>query len=199
MGHIVIVNTKFLTPRLGALAGLIGSIEFTVFWVLAATADGGWQLGRMTLSELGDRTPGGALLFNSGTVIAGVLAFLFAIGLYRTLSTTPLGRMGSGLLAIASVLLIGVGLFPIHTGLPHTFFSYAFFIVAVISLATLVVPIWRSHVFHASGGMVSALLLVIGLIGAAGLSTAGAEALAVGCLLLWMGLMSIRMLWHHPV
>jgi hypothetical protein len=31
------------------------------------------------------------------------------------------------------------------------------------------------------------------------LPKAGVEALAVGCLLLWMALMSIRMLWHHPV
>jgi hypothetical membrane protein len=193
------VNTRFLTPRLGALAGLIGSIVFTVMWTLAAAVDGQWQLGRMTLSELGDRSRAGALLFDSGAVITGFLALVFAIGLYRVLSTTWLGRAGTTILAIASIFLIGVGLFPIDTGEPHTVLSLGFFLLAAASLAALIAPIWRSHVFHPSGGMLTAALLAIPVVSIPLLSVAGVEALAVGCLLVWMAFISVRMLWHHPV
>ncbi len=193
------MNTKFLSPRLGATAGLIGSITFTTLWAMAAVTDDNWQLGRMTLSELGGRSSPGALLFNSGAVFTGLLSLVFAIGLYRVLSTSLLGRVGSTTLAIASIFLVGVGLFPIDTGEPHTVLSYGFFIVAAVSLALLIVPIWKSHVLHPSGGMLTAVLLVVPLVSIAFLPKAGVEALAVGCLLLWMALISIRMLWHHPV
>jgi hypothetical membrane protein len=193
------VNTKFLTPRFGAVAGLIGSVEFATMWTLSAASDGHWQLGQMTLSELGERSRSGALLFNSGVVLAGLLGLVFAVGLYRVLSTTSLGKLGTSLLAVSSLLLVGIGLFPIDTGEPHTILSYGFFVTAALSLATLIVPIWKSHVLHPSGAVVTALLLAIPLLSITVLTKAGVEALAVGCLLLWMALMSIRMLWHHPL
>ncbi len=194
-----IVNTKFLSPRLGAAAGLIGSVGFATIWAMAVVTDGHWQLGRMTLSELGDRSRAGALAFNSGVIIAGLLGLVFAIGLYRVLSTTTLGKAGSAILAIASIFLVGIGHFPIDTGEPLTVLSYGFFLLAAVSLAILIAPVWKSHVFHPSGGMLTAMLLVIPLISIAFLPAAGVEALAVGCLLLWVFFISIRMLWHHPV
>jgi hypothetical membrane protein len=192
------MNTKFISPRLGAVAGLIASIVFTAMWALAAITDGHWQLGRMTLSELGDRSRAGALLFNSGAIITGLLALLFALGLYRVLSTTTLGKVGSVTLAIGAVLLVGIGLFPIDTDEPHTVLSYSFFLMAAVSMTALIAPIWKSHVFHRTGGLLTAALLVIPLASIPFLPWAGVEALAVGCLLLWMAFISIRMLWHHP-
>ena len=192
------MNTKFLTPRLGAYAGLAASIEFAAMWSLAAWTDGHWVLGQQTLSELGDRSRAGAIYFNSAAIITGVLALLFAIGLYRVLSTTAGGRMGTGLLAFAALLLVGIGLFPIDTGTPHTLLSYAFFAIAALALFVLVPPIWKSHVFHASMGLLSFVLLVIGVAGVLLPTISSTEALAVACLLLWMGAMSVRMLWHHP-
>lgn len=193
------MNTEFLSPRLGAATGLIGSVGFATMWTVAAATDGHWQLGRMTLSELGDRSRAGALPFNSGAIITGLLALVFAIGLYRVLSTSTLGKAGSILVGISSIFLVGIGLFPIDTGEPHTVLSYGFFLTAAVSLAVLIAPLWKSHVFHPSGGMLTAVLLAIPLISIAFLPVAGVEALAVGCLLLWMAFISIRMLWHHPV
>jgi hypothetical membrane protein len=192
------VNTTFLSPRVGAISGIIGSIAFAVLWVAAAYQDGSWILGKMTLSELGDRSRPGALLFNSGAIFAGLMSLVFSVGLYRVLSTSILGRLGTVTLAIASIFLIGVGVFPIDTGTPHTVVSLAFFILGAIAMALLILPAWRSHVLHPSGGLLTAVLLAVSMIGVATLAVPAAEALSVGCLLVWTVLIGFRMLWHHP-
>lgn len=193
------MNTKFLSPRLGAICGIIGSITFAALWIGAAYLDGHWVLGQMTLSELGDRSRPGALLFNAGAIFAGIMSLAFSAGLYRVLSASVLGRLGTIVLGLASLFLIGVGVFPIDTGTPHTIVSIAFFTLGAIAMALLVVPAWRSHVLHRGGGLVTLVLLLVSLTGLATLSLPAAEALSVGCLLLWSVLISIRVLWHHPM
>ncbi len=192
------MNTKFLSPRLGAMCGIIGSIAFAALWTGAVYLDGNWVLGEMTLSELGDRSRPGSPLFNGGAIFAGIMSLVFSVGLYRVLSASVLGRLGTAILGLASIFLIGVGVFPIDTGMPHTIVSVAFFTLGAIALALLVVPAWKSHVLHRGGGLVTLVLLLISLIGLATLALPAAEALSVGCLLLWTVLISIRMLWHHP-
>lgn len=106
------MNTNPISPRAGAVAGIIGSIAFASLWMAAAYLDGNWVLGKMTLSELG----------------------------------------GSG----------------------------------------------RPGALHGSGGLLTAVMLLVSLTGVATLEVPAAEALAVGCLLLWTVLIGIRVLWHHP-
>jgi len=192
------VNTNPISPRAGAVAGIIGSIAFASLWMAAAYLDCNWVLGKMTLSELGGSGRPGALLFDLGAMIAGAASLIFSAGLYRVLSTSALGRVGSATLALASVLLIGVGVFPIDTGAPHTFTSLSFFFLSAVAMAVLIVPVWRSHVLHGSGGLLTAVMLLVSLTGVATLEVPAAEALAVGCLLLWTVLIGIRVLWHHP-
>lgn len=191
------MNTKFLSPRVGALSGLIGSVTFAVLWIAAAFQDGNWVLGEMTLSELGDRSRPGAALFNGAAIIAGIMLVIFSVGLYRVLSTSAAGRLGTTTMGLASVMLIGVGVFPIDTGMPHRIVSLAFFMLAAIAMVLIIVPAWKNHVLYHSGGLLTAVLLIVGLAGTAMLPLPAAEALAVGCLLLWTTLISIRMLWHH--
>jgi hypothetical membrane protein len=193
------VNTKFLSPRVGAISGIVGSIAFAALWTAAAYQDGSWVLGKMTLSELGDRSRPGALLFNGGAVLAGLLSLVFSAGLYRVLSASALGRLGTATLAAASVCLIGVGLLPIDTGNPHTVVALSFFALSAAAMALLIVPAWRSHVLHRGGGLVTLVLLLISLFGLVTLELPAAEALSVGCLLLWTALIGVRVLWHHPV
>lgn len=193
------MNTKFLSPRAGAISGIIGSIAFASLWAAAAYQDGGWVLGKMTLSELGDRSRPGALLFNGGAILAGLMSLAFSIGLFRVLSTSTLGRLGAAAMGLASAFLVGVGVFPIDTGTPHTVVALSFFTLSAVAMALLVMPIWRSHVLHRDGGVLTASLLLISLLGLVTLAIPAAEALTVGCLLLWTVLIGIRMLWHHPV
>ncbi|MDW5562730.1 MAG: DUF998 domain-containing protein [Methanomassiliicoccus sp.] len=191
------MNTRFLSPRVGAISGIIGSVAFAALWMAAAYQDGDWVLGGMTLSELGDRSRSGAMLFNGGVIIAGVMSLLFAVGLYRLLSTSKLGKLGAGTLGLASVFLIGIGLFPIDTGSPHTTASLGFFVLGGAAMALLIVPVWRSHVLNRGGGALTAIVLLTAIAGVMTLPLPAAEALAVGCVLLWTVLISIRMLWHH--
>ena len=49
-------------------------------------------------------------VFNSGLILAGILGFVFCLGFRKTLP--PLGKLGSVVLLIGTLALIGVGLFP---------------------------------------------------------------------------------------
>lgn len=192
------MSIKLFSPRTGAIAGIMASLFFSFMWTAAIITDGGWVLGEMTLSELGDRSRNGDLFFNTGAIVTGVLSFLFSAGLYKLVSPGAMGRLGAALLGLASLLLIGVGIFPIDTGTPHTVVSFSFFGTAALSLAMLIVPFARSYVLHRSMAAFTAALLLLSAASAAVLPIPALEALAVGCLLLWMLVTSIRMLWHHP-
>jgi hypothetical membrane protein len=191
--------TKILTPRLGALCGLAGAGIFAALWIAAVLADGHWVLGGMALSELGDRSRAGSSLFNSAVIVTGVLGLGYTVGLARALSRNLLAKIGSLVLGAACLFLIGVGVFPIDTGRPHTLASYGFFTLAAAALALLMIPLGRSRIFHRSGGLVTALLLAIPVLCIPLLSLAALEALAVVCLLVWIALISARMLVHHPM
>jgi hypothetical membrane protein len=192
------VNTKFFSPRTGAIAGIIGVFEFSVMWISAAIADGHWVLGEMTLSELGGKGRAGAVLFNTGVIVEAILALVFAFGLYKALGKTALSRVAAIGLFAACLALLGVGLFPISTGTPHTMASYAFFGLVVIAIALLIVPIWRSHVFHSSGGIITLLTLLVPLLLAPFINLPTLEMLTVIILMAWCLFISVRMLFHHP-
>ena len=125
-------------------------------------------------------------------------SLLFSVGIYRVLSPGIVGRGGAVMMGLASLFLIGVGLFPIDTGTPHTVVSLSFFGSAAVALLLMIGPFARSYVFHPSMAILTAVLLLVCLGGAAFLTLPAIEALAVGCLLLWMFVVSIRMMWHHP-
>ena len=88
------------------------------------------------LSDLGASVQA-AVVFNAGLMASGVLTIVFSFGLKYLMQGGTLSRIGRILLALAGVMLIGIGLFPETTGIVHYFFSVAFFVLFPISTWTL--------------------------------------------------------------
>ena len=179
--------------RLGALAGISVALVFSLMWTSAVVVDGNWRLGEETLSELGGDRPG-AIYFNSGVVFAGVASLVFWLGLRCTVSKTILSRMGTLALFASSVALIGVGVFPIDTGDPHTVASYLFFSLMLMAFLLLTIPFRDSPVFGKGYAIMSLAMAVVSLGVLLLISLELAEAVAVASMLLWVLILSAKML-----
>jgi hypothetical membrane protein len=63
------------------------------------------------LGDLGVQEGVTAILFNYGLIIVGILALVFASGLF-VLQKTMLGRIGAFIFVLAALTLMAIGVFP---------------------------------------------------------------------------------------
>jgi len=114
----------------GILAPMVG---FTcIFLAMAFYPQYSWT--ENSLSDLGGRGGVSAVLFNSGLILTGILAFVFALGLFIFLSEDALGRISAFILALATLALIAIGIFPQHVRPIHYYASVAFFVFLPLSM-----------------------------------------------------------------
>jgi len=179
-----------------ALAGLLGALMFAFMWSAAVVVDGHWILGQETLSELGGDRPG-RVFFNAGVITEGILALLFSTGIYRLMKSDHLGRLGSIILFAGSVALIGVGVFPITAGMPHTVATYAFFGLILVALIVLIIPILYHPVLGEKGGILTIASLILSLTFLFTASLPLTEAVAVTCLLIWSSIISLLIILNR--
>jgi len=81
------------------------------------------------LSDLGIQQ-NTAAVFNYGLILGGILALIFSLGLIQILSN----KIGVCLLALSSLALIGIGLFPETIFVLHFLTSASFFVLLTIAL-----------------------------------------------------------------
>ncbi|MDD3398599.1 MAG: DUF998 domain-containing protein [Candidatus Methanomethylophilaceae archaeon] len=183
-----------LDRRNTAYLGMAGAILFSIMWLMAIYADGSWVLGAETLSDLGHPSRDGHPMFNAAAVIAGVLLSFFALGMYQNHQSYLFGRVAMLVALVASLFLIGVGIFPIHVTPYHTIVSYAFFGLMIVALS-----LWTVHDYLRGGQAqyfagFTAVLLAISLAFLALTEIGMAEAVAVVCIMIWAVVQGIRML-----
>jgi len=178
--------------RYGPWVGAILPFFFAPMWILAVIVNGNWTLGGDTLSELGGQVPS-RWIFNSAVMISGAMGVVFSIALYRRLRSKPFGKAGGVIMAIASICLISVGVFPIDTGTPHTIASVAFFGLAAISALVLELPISRCVGIAGIPSLVTISILAISFICLALTPLPFAEAVATSGLMVWVLSMSVWM------
>ena len=94
--------------RIAAVCGLLPPLTATFAWVVGALAQpDAYSSADHDLSDLGAVTASSAWIYNQiGANLTGLLVIAFALGLWRALSPTVLGRVGAGALVI-----VGIGLF----------------------------------------------------------------------------------------
>jgi hypothetical membrane protein len=91
------------------------------------------------LSDLGVQEGLTQILFNYGLVVSGLLALLFALGIYVFLGARISGRVGALLFALATLALTAIGVFNENSTPMHWYASVAFFIFFPISMLLLTV------------------------------------------------------------
>ncbi|MBO4552254.1 MAG: DUF998 domain-containing protein [Candidatus Methanomethylophilaceae archaeon] len=127
--------------RVSPIAGILCVVSFITLWVLAAVVDGHWVLGENTLSDLGVCGSNAAqLCFNGGCAIAGLLAVIFAMGLIERKGAW---RICGIMMALAGVMLIGVGIVNLSYGEAHVIDATAHGALAAISMAISVYADWK--------------------------------------------------------
>jgi hypothetical membrane protein len=112
---------------------IIGCLQFFLALNLAETQYPGYSTSINVLSDLGGSLPlmePSALLFNLSLMVMGIL-FLFAV--YLILKSGGC-RLFSSCLLIASLCIIGVGLFPKYTGNIHNILSILGFLFGSLAV-----------------------------------------------------------------
>lgn len=181
---------KGFKPIYGAWSGLLGALAFALLWSWAVVADGSWQFGVDTLSELGRIGRGGRDIFNFGVILASLLWLPFALGLMKMLPSSWLSRIGGSLFLVSAAFLFAIGIFPIDSGTPHTVASWAFFITALVSLLMLATPLYHMEGLGVIPMIASITAPILSMAFLAFTSVPLAEAIAVICLMIWAVIVS---------
>ncbi|MBQ7701195.1 MAG: DUF998 domain-containing protein [Candidatus Methanomethylophilaceae archaeon] len=127
--------------RVSPIAGILCVISFMALWIAAVVIDGNWVLGENTLSDLGVCGNDAAeLCFNGGCAIAGLLAVIFALGL---IEKKGVWRVCGACMAIAGVMLIGVGIVSLHYNNAHFIDASTHGVFAAITMLLSLAGDWK--------------------------------------------------------
>lgn len=99
-----------------------------------------------------------ALLFNSGVILGGILAFVFSLGLIKTLSN----KSGAYILGLSSIALIGIGVFPETEYLLHLLVSASFFVLLILALLIIGLTI-KQNQFERNMGVLAAFFAFLAI------------------------------------
>lgn len=91
---------------------IIGSLQFIMFWKIAEFLRPGYSVAEDVISALG--VGENSFIFN------GSVAFLGLLGIIAAYLLKDYDRIFAGLLGIASLGALGVGIFPMDIPLPHS-------------------------------------------------------------------------------
>jgi len=131
------------------VSGVIGItaplIAFTLI-LLAIAYSPQFSWTENVLSDLGAQEGVTAVLFNSGLIIGGFLALVFALGLFLFLGKKMLGEIGAFLLVLATLALITIGAFPSSNVNPtHYYASVTFFVLLPLSIFVIGTALLLMH------------------------------------------------------
>jgi len=113
---IVSLGIRGTVPtRLAAFCGLLAPVTYAVALLAAGLVQReGYRNADESTSSLGADTASHPWIYNRiATNLTGILILVFALGLWRALSPSLLGRIGAALLALAGVSLFLEGFFPL--------------------------------------------------------------------------------------
>jgi hypothetical membrane protein len=102
-----------MSLRFAAICGLLAPLTYAAALLLGGLAQRDeFSSADDATSDLGADTASSPWIYNQiGTNLTGILIFAFALGLWRALSPSTLGRIGAGLLLLQGVTLFLEGFF----------------------------------------------------------------------------------------
>jgi len=123
--------------KIFGISGIIAPLIAFTLILLAIALSPGFSWKENALSDLGVQGGVTAVLFNTDLEITGVLAILFATGLFRFLKENLLGRIGALVLVLDALALTAIGVFPENVEPIHHYASVAFFALLPTSMLFL--------------------------------------------------------------
>ncbi len=185
---------RFFVSKYVGLLGIIGPI-IAISLILISIALSPWfSWWDNALSDLGVSSV--AILFNAGLIICGVFCTIFSIGfLISTDKKKWLRRIGSVILCLATIALIGIGVFSEDFGVLHFYFSVVFFVLLLIASLLL----GASMMMDPELKMVGIIALSVGAFGIIswllprGHGVAIPEALSSFPAYIWFAILGVKM------
>jgi len=120
--------------KIAGISGILAPILAFACIALAITSYPQFSWTENALSDLGVVEGVTATIFNYGLIVSGILAVLFALGLFQFLHETTVGRIGAFIFILATFALISIGVFPENVKPAHYYASVAFFVLALTSM-----------------------------------------------------------------
>lgn len=104
-----------VSTRIAAICGLLAPLTYSAALLFGGLVQrDGFSSADHSTSALGADTASSPWIYNQiATNLTGLLIFMFALGLWQSLSPDLLGRVGAGLLALQGVGLFLEGFFPL--------------------------------------------------------------------------------------
>lgn len=122
--------------KISGVCGTIAPIVAFTFILLAILNFPQFSWTGNALSDLGVQEGVTAILFNSGLVIGGILALVFASGLF-VLQKTMLGRIGVFIFVLAALAFMAIGVFSENVEPTHYYVSVTFFVLFPVSMLVI--------------------------------------------------------------
>jgi hypothetical membrane protein len=129
-------NARWL--KISGISGIITPIIAFTFILLAIASCPEFSWTENALSDLGIKPGITAPLFNYGLIVSGIIALVFATGLFIYLNDRALGRIGALTFILATLALFAIGSFPENVRPTHYYVSVAFFVLFPISMLVIV-------------------------------------------------------------
>jgi hypothetical membrane protein len=146
---------KFNSKKFTGYCGIIMPFVFLISILIAMIYSPWFKWTNNALSDLGSKGVS-SLFFNNGLILAGTLGFIFSVGLIKILST----KIGGHLLAISSIALVFVGIFPVTIFELHYIASAAFFISLTIGILIIGISIRHNALDKKMGNIAISIAII---------------------------------------
>ena len=132
------ISRKTTWLKASGICGILTPIIAFTCILLAISYSPSFSWTQNALSDLGIQSGTTAPLFNYGLISSGIMAFIFAGGLFSFLGDKLLGKIGAAVFTLAVVSLTAIGVFPESVRPTHFYVSVAFFMLFPISMLLIV-------------------------------------------------------------
>jgi hypothetical membrane protein len=162
MQGLIVLNPKrrfFL--KISGICGLLSPmVVFScILLAVAYASDFSWM--NSALSDLGIMPDPTRILFNSGLIVGGILAVVFAARLFSFFKGKSAGQAGAFLFLLDCLALIAIGIFPESVTPMHIYASVAFFMLFPLSMFLM-----TAYFVLASRGRMAAFTFLISVFAA---------------------------------
>lgn len=161
-GMTCAMNMKSRRAKIPWICGILATIVPFTCILLAIFSYHAFSWTENALSDLGVISGVTSVLFNSGLIAGGLLAFAFAAGLYITLKRKVVGRAGASVFAVATLAMIAIGVFPENLKPMHYYASVTFF--ALFPLSMLVISVAFAAIGKLKIGLFTFLMAIFAAI-----------------------------------
>lgn len=120
--------------KIPGLSGMLAPFIAFILMLLATVSSPQFSWAENDLSDLGIQEGVTATMFNTGLIVSGVLAVIFAIGLFTFIRENLFGRIGAFVFVLDTVALTAIGVFPENVEPVHYYASVTFFTLFPISM-----------------------------------------------------------------